>query len=138
MVSILAADPGHNFTGVAWLCDSGFFEATQFRNPLDAYRWMHDRILHRWHPFLVEDYTHGGTFTKEAKSTLEVKGFLVFSYKMDWGNDAKVVNKSRRLPWVTEAKEAIGEKYPDLPFPAVKDAVAALAHAMAERDRGQK
>lgn len=139
MDPILACDPGYNFTGVAVLVpDSGFWDAAQYEDPLEAYEWLSEYRQHT-STVILEDYTHGGVFTKEAKETLRVVGYIDYSFQYDYGIQPKIVNKNRRLPWVTEAREMIVREYGGSGTEKeVKDAIAALAHALAERHFGQE
>jgi hypothetical protein len=131
-MGIIWCDPGAKFTGVAKLCDDGSFNARQFADPVKVYDWINIHVRNG-DTFGVEDYTHGGIFTKEAKQTLMVVGFLKYNWEYDYRKPAKVVNKDRRLPWVEEATQMVKYRYPDLSWPETKDAVSALAHCLAER-----
>lgn len=132
MALIIAVDPGYNYTGVACLSSTGF-EADEFSDPVLAYNWVKDSYQIDT-KVLVEDYNHGGVFTKEAKETLRVIGLFDYGLAAHFGYRPTMVNKNRRLPFVTPAKESLQLAYGIY----MKDAVAALAHAMAEREYGSQ
>jgi hypothetical protein len=79
---------------------------------------------------LVEDYTHGGTFTKEAKQTLEIVGFLTRQLPRD-GYTVIRRGKDQRLSGQGEAARLMNGTVADLKKdPAKKDAFSALAHCI--------
>lgn len=129
---VWALDPGAVATGVAWMSLEGnvAWGAFQFDNPLKARKTCNpaeDDIV------LVEDYSHGGTFTKEAKQTLEVVGYLRYSLE---ARDIETIvrHKDKRLSGQSEAAKlmnsttAVLKKHPDH-----KDAFSALAHCVTFR-----
>lgn len=134
-MGIIWIDPGHNFTGIARLDDDGYgFEAHQFEDPVEGYDWLTGK--HQCADYVgIEDFTHGGAFTREAKTTLMVLGFFQHAYRYDYNKPMAVHSKSTRLAFVSYADRMISRKYKDLitvgGWVAVKDASAALAHCLA-------
>lgn len=141
---IWAFDPGAVFTGLAGV----FYEPTegvpdlspglakdstwaQFSDAVELYEDFCKTYTHYKNDVvLVEDYTHGGAFTKEAKQTLEVVGFLTRQLPRD---GYKVVRrgKDQRLSGQSEAARLMGGTVADLKKdPAKKDAFSALAHCI--------
>jgi hypothetical protein len=141
---IWAFDPGAVFTGlagifygphgtVADLTPEPEQDSTwaQFSDAVELYEHFTKGFTHYKNDVvLVEDYTHGGTFTKEAKQTLEIVGFLTRQLPRD---GYKVVrrNKDQRLSGQSDAARLMGGTVAALKKdPAKKDAFSALAHCI--------
>lgn len=138
---IWAFDPGSNFTGLAGI----FYERlggvpdllpedgtwAQFSDPVELYDHFRTGFTHYKNSVvLVEDYTHGGAFTKEAKETIKVVGFLVNQLRRD---DYEVVlrTKDQRLSGQSEAARLMEGTVAALKKDeARKDAFSALAHTV--------
>lgn len=135
-MKIWAFDPGAVATGLAWLDkDEDMWAAAQFANPQDAYR-IFDREYAFDDVVLIEDYSHGGAFTREAKETVEIVGFLKHALgyvnSQTFSNDIPVFirHKDKRLSGQAEAAALMGGTTVDLKKdPENKDAFSALAHA---------
>jgi len=138
---IWAFDPGSNFTGLAGIFYEHLgtvsdmapedIEWLQFSDAVELYDEFHNGYTRVKNTVvLVEDYTHGGAFTKEAKQTLEIVGFLTRQLPRD---GYKVVrrNKDQRLSGQSEAARLMGGTVADLKKdPIKKDAFSALAHTI--------
>lgn len=133
---IWAFDPGAVATGVAWLNkDADDWGARQFENPQEAYRYF-NTFYEIYDVVLIEDYSHGGAFTREAKETVEIVGFLKHALGYANGTDlfttipVFVRHKDKRLSGQAEAAALMGGTTVDLKKdPENKDAFSALAHA---------
>jgi hypothetical protein len=141
--TIWAFDPGSNFSGLAAV----FYEPlgtvadllpapeqdsywAQFSNAVELYDHFYNRTHYKNAVVLVEDYTHGGTFTKEAKQTVEIVGFLTRQLPRD-GFKVVVRGKDQRLSGQSEAARLMGGTVVALKKdPARKDAFSALAHCI--------
>jgi hypothetical protein len=78
---------------------------------------------------LVEDYSHGGAFTKEAKQTLEIIGYFRYSIP-----NVILVHKDKRLSGQAEAARMMESTIPELKrAPSYKDAFSALSHCVVWR-----
>lgn len=143
-VNIWAFDPGAVFTGLAGIfyepgygvadLEAGFGKAgtwAQFSDAVELYEHFRTHFTHyRNDVVIVEDYTHGGAFTLEAKQTLEIVGFLTRQLPRD---GYKVVRrgKDKRLSGQSEAARLMGGTVAGLKKdPALKDAFSALAHCI--------
>lgn len=126
-------DPGAVATGVGWL-GPGKSGAKQFKDPIEAYAAVMIEAELGDH-FLVEDFSHGGAFTKEAKETLKVLGFLELRLRME-AYTVVLRHKDKRLSGQGRAAELMGSDVKTLKTdPLRKDAFAALAHCVVyERD----
>lgn len=130
-------DPGAVFTGLAYITWYGqpVFSATEMGWWQDTdIEDLYDEFLHQeptWRDVvLVEDYSHGGAFTKEAKDTLEVVGFLIHQLSRD-GYTVIRRHKDKRLSGQAEAARLMDGKVVALKKdPARKDAFSALAHSI--------
>lgn len=130
-------DPGAVFTGLAFVRWYGqpVFSPTdmcwwQNSDPEDLY----DDFLREeptWRDvILVEDFSHGGAFTLEAKQTIEVVGFLVHQLSRD-GYTVVRRHKDKRLSGQSEAARLMDGTVATLKKdPARKDAFSALAHSL--------
>lgn len=133
---IWAFDPGAVATGLAWLDrDTDEWAAKQFANPQDAYR-IFDQEYAFEDVVLIEDYSHGGAFTREAKETVEIVGFLKHALGYVNGRElfttipVFIRHKDKRLSGQAEAAALMGGTTVDLKKdPENKDAFSALAHA---------
>jgi hypothetical protein len=135
---IFAFDPGSSATGLACLKDYG----QPVLSELDLDWWQYTDEVELYNEFmklkptanavvLVEDYSHGGAFTLEAKRTLEVVGFLVRQATRD-GLRVERRHKDKRLSSQSEAARLLGDTVANLKKdPARKDAFSALAHTIA-------
>lgn len=134
---IWAYDPGAVFTGLAYL---NWYGQDEFSSN-DMMWWqatdvveLYDTMLEydpSWRDvILVEDFSHGGAFTLEAKKTLEIVGFLARQIPRD---DLTMLRryKDKRLSGQTEAARLMGSTVSALKKDvARKDAFSALAHAV--------
>lgn len=130
-------DPGAVQTGLAYL---SWYNQPTFHSE-DMFWWqnsdieeLYDDFLYQeptWRDrFLVEDFSHGGAFTLEAKQTIEIVGFLTRQLSRD---GYKVVrrHKDKRLSGQSEAAKLMGGTVTELKKdPAKKDAFSALAHCI--------
>lgn len=137
---IYAFDPGARFTGLAGI----FYEPyggvadigpediiwLQYSDEVELYDEFRQYTHYKNSVVIVEDYTHGGAFTAEAKQTLEIVGFLTRQLARD---GYKVVRrgKDQRLSGQSEAARLMGGTVAELKKdPARKDAFSALAHTI--------
>lgn len=125
---IWCVDPGAVATGVAGYAGStAIWE--QYKNPLDVWAGLHE-LMHYDDTLLVEDYTHGGAFTIEAKKTIEVLGFIRLTAEYH-GFSVVVRGKDRRLSGQGPAARLMGDTIAVLKKdPERKDAFSALAHCV--------
>lgn len=123
-------DPGAVFTGVAATLENGWVSHWgQFSDPIEALEYASEDLKWQDH-ILIEDYSHGGSFTKEAKQTLEVIGFLRYSLVRE-GHTVILRHKDKRLSGQSEAASMMDGTIADLKKdPARKDAFSALAHCI--------
>lgn len=138
---IWAFDPGSSFTGLAGIFYTPLegvpdlqpedFTWAQYSDAVELYDHFRTGFTrYRNSVVLVEDYTHGGAFTAEAKQTVEIVGFLTRQLRRD---EYKVVrrNKDKRLSGQGEAARLMGGTVAGLKKdPAKKDAFSALAHCI--------
>lgn len=125
---IWCVDPGAVETGIAGYTDTDSYWA-QFANPLEVWAYL-DSTLSPKDTLLVEDYTHGGTFTVEAKRTIEVLGFIRLTAKYH-GFTVVVRGKDRRLSGQGPAAKLMGDSIAVLKKdPRRKDAFSALSHCI--------
>lgn len=133
---IFSFDPGAKFTGLATTTWYGQPELTwndglylwQHEDPAFLYDEMMDFEPDRRTHVLVEDYSHGGAFTAEAKQTLEVVGFLTTQAARD-GFTVVRRHKDKRLSGQAEAARLLGNSVAELKKePKIKDAFSALSH----------
>jgi hypothetical protein len=135
MVAVFAVDPGAVYTGVAMIWEDGSYGAKQFFDPVEAFEWL-TGYYYNGDVVLIEDYTHGGIFTKEAKETLRVQGLFEYGIRWKLGVTPIIRNKSQRLSGVSEATEKVQDANPDLTLPMTKDAISALAHIITYKRSG--
>lgn len=131
-MTIYAVDPGAVYTGVAWL-RSNSAGWKQFDDPIFLWGALVDRV-DEYDTVLVEDYSHGGTFTIEAKRTLKIVGFLEYSLQYK-GIKVVMRTKDQRLSGRREAavmmdNSSIKELEADVER---KDAFSALSHVVTYR-----
>lgn len=140
---IWAFDPGAVFTGLAGVFygpeygvadllpapeqDSIWLQYSDVGELYDKFRsftrYKNDIVL-------VEDYSHGGAFTLEAKQTLEVVGFLTRQLPRD-GYTVIRRHKDKRLSGQSEAARLMQGTVADLKKDAArKDGFSALAHCI--------
>jgi len=140
---IWAFDPGAVFSGLAGV----FYEPldtvadlqpapeqdsywAQFSDGVELYDHFRGLTRYKNTVVLVEDFSHGGTFTLEAKQTLEIVGFLTRQLVRD---DYTVIrrHKDKRLSGQSEAARLMNGTVVELKKdPARKDAFSALAHCI--------
>lgn len=131
-------DPGAVFTGMARLTWYG----QPVFSPTEMMWWQDTDVKELYEEFLalepypngdivlVEDFSHGGAFTLEAKRTLEVVGFLVNQGARD-GFTVVRRHKDKRLSGQSEAARLMDSTVGALKKdPARKDAFSALAHCI--------
>jgi hypothetical protein len=140
---IWAFDPGSSFTGLAGVFFDPFYGVEDIEaDPATEGVWLQEmdvRLLYdRFQGFtkykntvvLVEDYSHGGSFTLEAKRTLKVVGFLENQLRRD---DYELVlrHKDKRLSGQGEAARIMNGTVADLKKdPRQKDGFSALSHCI--------
>lgn len=125
---IWSVDPGAVETGVAGY-DGQEHLVEQFDSPLQVWSVLSE-LMHRDDTLLVEDYTHGGAFTIEAKRTIEVLGFIRLTAEYH-GFNVVIRGKDRRLSGQGPAARLMGDSIATLKKdPRRKDAFSALAHCM--------
>ena len=127
---IWCVDPGAVETGVAgWDGNEHNAVWEQFANPLEVWYSLTE-LMRLSDTLLVEDYTHGGAFTVEAKRTIEVLGFIRLTAKYH-GYTVVVRGKDRRLSGQGPAARVMGDSIAALKKdPKRKDAFSALSHCM--------
>jgi hypothetical protein len=136
-MKVWAFDPGSSFTGLAGLIYDGWPHVpedttwAQYSDPVDLYNHYHHDFTHmRNEKVLVEDFSHGGAFTLEAKQTIEIVGFLTRQLYRD-GYKVERRHKDKRLSGQSEAAKLMGGTVAELKKdPAKKDAFSALAHCI--------
>lgn len=136
-MKIWTFDPGAVFTGLArlnWYGQPVFSPLDQFWMQNTDIEELYDDFLMQgpaWQDVvLVEDYSHGGAFTREAKMTLEVVGFLIHQLRRD-GYTVIRRHKDKRLSGQAEAARLMDSTVTALKKdPARKDAFSALAHCI--------
>lgn len=140
---IWAFDPGAVFTGLASVFYERLDTVEDLRPHKDDFTWLqyssveelYDHFTTKFTRYkntvvLVEDYTHGGTFTKEAKQTLKVVGFLETQLRRD-GYDVVMRHKDQRLSGQSDAARLMEGSVTALKKdPARKDGFSALAHCI--------
>lgn len=122
-------DPGAVASGMANL-NKYYRSWEQFTDPEALYEYFYNVSTANRDTLLVEDFSHGGTFTLEAKQTIEVIGFIVHAATMD---GYKVIrrHKDKRLSGQGPAAEMMGDTIARLKKdPEKKDAFSALAHCV--------
>lgn len=134
---IWAFDPGAVATGLAYVnwygqpvfnpADMCWYQDTDVEELYEAFLGQEPK----WRDVvLVEDYSHGGTFTLEAKKTLEVVGFLIHQLSRD-GFTVVRRHKDRRLSGQSEAARLMDSTVGLLKKdPVRKDAFSALSHCL--------
>lgn len=128
-----AIDPGAVASGLAWIDGASCWDALQFDDPVELYQHLTNSLLPQ-DVVLIEDYSHGGTFTAEAKATLKIVGFM--EYALTEGQIVSPVlrHKDKRLPGQRDAAQLMGKSVADLKKdPHRKDAFSALAHCIMYR-----
>ena len=129
---IWAIDPGAVYTGVAWLGENHTWSAEQYDNPVEAYAYVVAQVM-RYDYFLIEDFSHGGAFTKEAKDTIEVVGLFKYA-SIYLGLDPIIRHKDKRLSGQREAAKLMGSTVAELKVDEDrKDAFSALSHCITWR-----
>lgn len=141
---IWAFDPGAVFTGLAGVFyGPDYGVADLLPDPEQDSTWLQysdvGELYNKFHTgftrykndvVLVEDYSHGGAFTLEAKQTLEVVGFLTRQLPRD-GYTVIRRHKDKRLSGQSEAARLMQGTVTELKKdPARKDAFSALAHCI--------
>lgn len=124
-------DPGAVATGVA--CLDAFEGARwwQFTDPRDAFRTLSYYGNRYVDIVLIEDYSHGGTFTIEAKDTLKTIGYLEYASRDARFNNVILRHKDKRLSGQGPAARLMGDTIPALKKdPKRKDAFSAVAHCV--------
>lgn len=131
-MQVTTFDPGAVATGLATIDNEGKPWWNQLDDPVRAYktftRWATpDDIV------LVEDYSHGGAFTREAKLTVEIVGFIYYTATLD-GYKVLRRNKDKRLSGQGEAARFMGDEVSVLKKDKNrKDAFSALSHCVVYR-----
>lgn len=130
-------DPGAVQTGLAYVSWYGqpWFSPTdmmwwQSSSVEDLYEYMEGEEPAWRDVFIVEDFSHGGAFTLEAKQTIEIVGFLTRQLARE---GYKVVrrHKDKRLSGQGQAAQLMGSTVGSLKTdPARKDAFSALSHCI--------
>lgn len=130
---VWAIDPGAVATGVAYMhLDLYSWACWQHVDPRAVMNKVVPDLSFRDY-LLVEDYSHGGAFTKEAKQTIEIIGY--FKYTIP---NVVLVHKDKRLSGQAEAARMMESTIPELKrAPSYKDAFSALSHCVVwRRDHG--
>lgn len=130
-------DPGAVASGLANL-NEHYHSWKQFTDPQELYQYFYSTSSNERDTLLVEDYSHGGAFTVEAKLTLEIVGFIYYSARMD-GYKVLKVHKDKRLSGQGPAARLMGDTVATLKKdPKRKDAFSALAHCVVyNRENGE-
>lgn len=122
-------DPGAVASGIANL-NQYYRSWAQYADPQELYQYFYSVSSADRDTLLVEDYSHGGAFTVEAKATLEIVGFVYYSARMD-GYKVLKVHKDKRLSGQGPAAQMMGGTVAELKKdPEKKDAFSALAHCV--------
>jgi len=126
---VWCVDPGAVASGVANY-NYHYYAWEQFADPQELYQYLYSVASASRDTLLVEDYSHGGAFTLEAKKTIEIIGFVVNTALMD-GFKVVRVHKDKRLSGQGPASRLMGDTIATLKTdPARKDAFSALSHCM--------
>ena len=126
---IWCIDPGAVATGIANY-NQLYYSWEQFADPRELYQYFYSCATASRDVLLVEDYSHGGAFTIEAKKTIEVLGFVYNAALMDEFNVIRV-HKDKRLSGQGPAARLMGDTIATLKKdPVRKDAFSALSHCM--------
>lgn len=140
---IFGVDPGHNFTGVAYLQYHVFIpekgpviekvEGVQLPHAISVRDWIRERrsFSQSGNLVVVEDYLSSGPLTETAKTTLQVLGYFRWAIPDMTNTQVFIQPPQERLCRVRQATELLEDAYPDLTKPELKDTVSALAHALA-------
>jgi hypothetical protein len=127
---IWCVDPGAVASGIANF-NEYYHSWYQFEDPKALYEYFYAVSSRERDTLLIEDYSHGGTFTAEAKATLEVVGYIYHAALSD-GYTVHRVHKDKRLSRQGEAAKLMGGTIATLKKdPERKDAFSALAHCIA-------
>ena len=122
-------DPGAVASGIANY-NAHYRAWEQYEDPKELYQYFYSCATASRDILLVEDFSHGGAFTIEAKKTIEVLGFVVNSALMDEFQVVRV-HKDKRLSGQGPAARLMGDTIATLKKdPYRKDAFSALAHCM--------
>lgn len=122
-------DPGAVASGCSNL-NQYYRSWEQFTDPKEMYQYIFSCASQDRDTILLEDFSHGGAFTLEAKQTLEIVGFVYYAASMD---GFKVIrrHKDKRLSGQGPAAQMMGDTVANLKRdPEKKDAFAALAHCV--------
>lgn len=124
---IIAVDPGETIGLALWDTDDSTCKVHQVAGTYAAGAWIEHNTPDI---VLVENYLGSGALTKEAKTTVMRVGFFSeWAMYMDW--ETYLVAPQKRLSAVSQATELIGPEALKAMYRNGRDAVAALAHALA-------
>lgn len=130
---VWAIDPGAVATGLAWLNFTDQHDEMQYDDPIKVFRHI-DLWAVTGDTILIEDYSHGGTFTVEAKTTLKVIGYLEYALHSQDRFKVLLRHKDKRLSGQSEAAKLMWSEVGKLKKdPERKDAFSALAHCVTYR-----
>lgn len=126
---ILSVDPGETSGVATYNTETRAFEVAQFDNRQALAHWVHEH----WDftTVLVEDYQSAGSMTKEARYTIELLGWLNAYFYWAHGTTPYNPAPQARLSGVAEATELIGDEKLQSMHRKGRDAISALAHAIA-------
>ena len=126
---VWCVDPGAVESGIANY-NGHYYSWEQYKDPEELYQYLFSCGSANRDTLLVEDFSHGGAFTLEAKKTIEIVGFIVHVAQMD-GWKVVRVHKDKRLSGQGPAARLMGDTIATLKKdPKRKDAFSALAHCM--------
>lgn len=126
---VWCVDPGAVASGFANY-NGHYYAWKQFEDPRELYEEFYATSSASRDTLLVEDYSHGGAFTIEAKKTIEIIGFVCNLAMMDGYNVIRV-HKDKRLSGQGPAARLMGDTIATLKKdPHRKDAFSALSHCM--------
>lgn len=129
-------DPGAVASGLA-NANEFYWSWNQYTEPGELYQYFYSCSNASRDTLLIEDYSHGGTFTAEAKATLEIVGFMYYSARMD-GYKVHKVHKDKRLSGQGPAAVLMGGTVAELKKdPERKDAFSALSHCLVYNRKAQ-
>lgn len=132
-MKIFAIDPGAVYNGIAYLDRAPVFKSDwwgQYEDPTQAMGVFLQVADIDHDVMLLEDYSHGGTFTKEAKATIEVIGY-VKNTCLFYGYKVVLRHKDQRLSGQGPAARLMGDTIAALKKdPMRKDAFSALSHCI--------
>lgn len=130
---IVSVDPGLTIGVALFNPNIDFSEVAQFPDRYAATEWIYERMQGNLDgtTVLVEDYQSAGSMTKEARYTIELLGWFNAYFEVEWGIRPLNPAPQARLSAVRKATDDIGEDQLGPMHRNGRDAISALAHAIA-------